>query len=645
MTRQALDARFALGAAAFIVAGELAAAWLFADHLLMQELSRQDAAAAAQTELVAALAAPGLRFGRTGSVKAIVAPVAERNPTLLAARFERMDGTPLHGWSRLGVEAPEGWWTAGAAPARAELRGVSRIATSADGAQVGRVSLLWDHRPILAAARAQFWQTALVSVGASLGLGALGFGLLRRRLSRFQAAEEESREMAMRDALTGIRNRRGFTDATERGPLAEAWAEKRPLLLALADLDGFKPVNDTFGHAAGDQLLQQVALRLEREVGRDGVVARLGGDEFAILIPLDPEDPTAAAEAVARRILGTVRTPILINPEGQAAAGDAPGVPVRVGLSLGYALAPADAQDLTELMRRADAALYRAKAEGRGRFCRFLPEMDPRIGTRRGTMRLEAELRRALATEEVRPHYQPIRHMRTGRIVALEALARWDHATRGPIPPSEFIPIAESSGLIVPLSEQLLRRACEDALAWPPPVMLSFNLSPLHLKHADLAKQIGRILADTGLPAARLQLELTEMAFIGDMPQARQRLHELKALGVRLAIDDFGTRHSNLRELQALPFDAIKVDGGFVRAMGLDPGARKIVAAIMGLGDSLGLPVVAEGVEEEADRERLLLLGCEIGQGWLFGRPMPAEQVLALLAPPPPPRRRISAAA
>lgn len=636
MKGQALDARFAIGAAACLILAEVGGAWVISRHAMESELRRHFATAGVQTDMVAAMAAPGLRFNRAGSVEAVIAPLAARSPTLLAARVERADGGVLHEWSRLGTAPPEGWWRPAPERPLAAQAAIGRVATAADGAQVGRVALLWDQPPVIAAASSGFRWSAALSVGVSLALGGLGFGLLRQRLDRFRRAEEESRDLAMRDMLTGILNRRGFTDATERGPMAAAWAAGTPMLLALADLDGFKPVNDTFGHAAGDQLLQVIAARLEREVGRKGVVARLGGDEFAMLVELDPEDPVAVAEDVSRRVLGIVRTPILIHPEGKE-AGEA-GVPVRVGLSLGWAMAPADAQDVSELMRRADAALYRAKAEGRGRFCRFLPEMDPRIGTRRGTMRLEAELRQALAGEHMRCHYQPIRHIRTRRLLALEALARWPHATRGAIPPSEFIPIAESSGLIVPLTEQLLRQACRDALDWPAHVLLSFNLSPLHLKSGDVAKQVARILEETGLPPERLQLELTEMAFIGDVKQARARLHELKALGVQLAIDDFGTRHSNLRELQALPFDKIKVDAGFVRAMALDPGARKIVAAIIGLGESLGLPVVAEGIEEEADVAALLELGCEIGQGWLFGRPQPAEGVPALLAAPAPVR-------
>jgi predicted signal transduction protein with EAL and GGDEF domain len=324
--------------------------------------------------------------------------------------------------------------------------------------------------------------------------------------------------------------------------------------------------------------------------------------------------------------------PFTIHPDGQGAGGGT--VQVRVGLSLGVALAPEDAEDATELMRRADSALYRAKAEGRGRFRRFTPEMDPRLGKRRGAMRLEAELREALAEEALTCHYQPIRQLATGQLLGFEALARWPHATRGFVSPSEFIPIAEANGLIAPLTDQLLRQACRDAAAWPEGVSLSFNLSPLHLSEADLPRQVAHILAETGLPARRLQLELTEGALLGDLRSGHAMLSELKAMGVRLALDDFGTGHSGLRELQALPFDVIKVDHGFVRAMASDAGARKIVAAIIGLGESLGLPVVAEGVEEQLDVDFLIQLGCDMGQGWLLGRPLPAGQLATLMADP-----------
>ena len=631
LRRSALDARFAIIAAVCLVLAELTGSYAITQRILARDLLRSEDAAIAQTELLTAVSAPGLRFNRGPSLDDALMPIAARNPALIAGRFERYDGLVVHQWARTDSPLIPGWWRAHAEDRAGEIAVISRMAMGADGAIVGRVSIAWDKRPIFAEAAAQFRLMGVMSVLVSLALGVLGLLLLRRRISRLQAAEEATRDLAMRDPLTGIRNRRGLTEAMESGEFAEAWASGAPMMLALADLDGFKPVNDTYGHPAGDELLKQIAHRLDREVERRGVVARLGGDEFAMLLLLDPADPDAAAEDAARRLMGVVRVPFTLHPDGQGGGGAS--VQVRVGLSLGIALAPEDAEEPTELMRRADSALYRAKAEGRGRFRRFTAEMDPRLGKRRGAIRLEAELREALSLAALTCHYQPIRQLESGKLLGFEALARWAHATRGFVSPAEFIPVAEANGLIVPLTKILLREACRDAAAWAEPLTLSFNLSPLHLAEADLPRQVAQILAETGLKAERLQLELTEGALLGDLRSGHAMLSELKAMGVRLALDDFGTGHSGLRELQALPFDVIKVDAGFIRAMASDTGARKIVAAIIGLGESLGLPVIAEGIEEQLDVDFLVRLGCDMGQGWLLGRPMPAEQAAALIQP------------
>ncbi|UPY36069.1 EAL domain-containing protein [Sediminicoccus sp. KRV36] len=635
--RSALDARFAIIAAICLVLAELVGSHFVTQWVLRRELLRAHDAATAQTELMTAMAAPGLRFNRGASLEAALLPITARNPALMAARFERADGLVVHDWARTDFPLAGAWWQRGTTAHDADVIVISRAAMGADGAVVGRVSIAWDQRPIFAEATTQFRTVGAISVLVSLAFGGLGLLLLRRRLRRFRQAEEATRDLAMRDPLTGILNRRGLTEAQESEEFAEAWASGAPIMLALADLDGFKPVNDTYGHAAGDELLKQIAHRLDCEVARQGIAARLGGDEFALMLLLDPADPYAAAEDAAKRLMGVVRVPFTLHPDGSGAGGGS--VQVRVGLSLGIALTPDDAEDAAELMRRADSALYRAKAEGRGRFRRFTPEMDPRLGKRRGAMRLEAELREALTQDVLTCHYQPIRQLASGQLLGFEALARWPHPTRGFVSPSEFIPIAEANGLIVPLTDLLLRRACRDAAAWPEPLTLSFNLSPLHLAEADLPRQVAQILAEAGLPPGRLQLELTEGALLGDLRSGHAMLSELKALGVRLALDDFGTGHSGLRELQALPFDVIKVDNGFVRAMASDAGARKIVAAIIGLGESLGLPVVAEGIEEQLDVDFLTRLGCDMGQGWLLGRPMPAEQAQALMPLRADPRR------
>jgi diguanylate cyclase (GGDEF)-like protein len=446
-SRSALDARFAVVAAICLVVAELVGAHLVTQGMLRREVLRAEDASIAQTELLTSMAAPALRFNRGPALDSMLLPIAARNPALMAARFERSDGLVVHEWARSDFPARAGWWQPDAAPPEAEMAIISRAAMGADGAQVGRVSIAWDKRPIFAEAATQFRTVAFISVAVSLALGALGMQLLRRRLRRFRKAEEATRDLAMRDPLTGIRNRRGLTEALESGEFAEAWATGAPIMLALADLDGFKPVNDTYGHAAGDELLKQIAHRLDREVARQGIAARLGGDEFALMLLLDPADPDAAAEDAAKRLMGVVRVPFTLHPDGVGSGGTS--VQVRVGLSLGVALAPEDATDPAELMRRADSALYRAKAEGRGRYRRFVPEMDPRLGKRRGAMRLEAELREALAQDGLTCHYQPIRQLVSGQLLGFEALARWPHAMRGFVSPAEFIPIAEANGLII----------------------------------------------------------------------------------------------------------------------------------------------------------------------------------------------------
>ena len=382
-------------------------------------------------------------------------------------------------------------------------------------------------------------------------------------------------------------------------------------------------MNDTHGHGAGDQLLRAVGERLRMAAGEAATVARLGGDEFAVLLTLPDAPPGRAAEVAAARLLAAVDAPFAVTTGG---AEDGPAAQVRVGLSLGLALAPADAADSSELLRRADAALYRAKAEGRGRFRRFSPEMDPRAGSRRSPARLEAELREAIARGELVSHYQPVCRIRDGRLVGFEALARWPAgAGRAAVSPAEFIPVAEQAGLIGPLTEVLLLQACRAALAWPPAVTLSFNVSGVQLRGGHIAQLVRRALAETGLPARRLQLEVPEAALAGDGAPLRELLGELRGLGVGLALDDFGSAHADLREVQALPFDTIKVDGRFVRRMQSDPGARKLLSAVIQLGVALDRRVIAEGVERAAEAEFLDRLGCPFGQGWLYGRPFSAE--------------------
>jgi predicted signal transduction protein with EAL and GGDEF domain len=305
------------------------------------------------------------------------------------------------------------------------------------------------------------------------------------------------------------------------------------------------------------------------------------------------------------------------------------GITAQIGASVGVAVAPADGTAVDTLVRRADVALHRAKSGGRGRFHFFEPGMDAQL---RDRAELEADLRRAIAADLIVPHFQPLVQLDSGRPAGFEMLARWPHPTRGMVPPSEFVAVAEEIGLIGPMTERLLRRACRAAASWPAEVVLACNISPLQLRDRDLPRMVRTVLAETGLPAPRLELELTENALVGDLALAREVLAELKVLGLRLALDDFGTGHSSLRHLQALPFDKIKIDAGFVRSMVGNPESGKIVAAVIGLGHSLGLPTVTEGVENAGTAALLRGLGCDLGQGWLCGRPGPEDGVGTLLA-------------
>lgn len=428
--------------------------------------------------------------------------------------------------------------------------------------------------------------------------------------------------VARTDALTDLPNRPRLYEALQ-AMLVGAARSGEGIGLLLLDLDRFKVVNDAHGHPAGDQLLQLVAARL-RAIARSGdVVARLGGDEFALIAVLDPATqylPNGEAAAqLARRIIAALGEPF----------GLSDGTIVQIGVSIGLVLAQPEDALADAILHRADIALYRAKADGRGRFCFFEPSMDALIQVR---ARLEGELREAIAGDLIVPHFQPVVQMDTGHLVGFEMLARWRHPTRGMVSPAEFVPVAEDLGLIGPMTESLLRRACQIAMTWPPELFFACNISALQLRDRSLPAMVQAALDEAGLAPHRLELEITESALVGDMDLALELLGELKTLGVRLALDDFGTGYSSLRHLNILPIDKLKIDAGFVGAMVSNPDSRKIVAAVVGLGHSLGLITVAEGVEEPGTVTLLRELGCDLGQGWLFGRPCPAEGIDALLA-------------
>lgn len=420
--------------------------------------------------------------------------------------------------------------------------------------------------------------------------------------------------LAHHDPLTGISNRTVFTRELERaaGSLAR---DKRGFGVILVDLDDFKTVNDTLGHAAGDALLVEAATRLRNLVRRSEVIARLGGDEFAILLP--DTGPRREIEGLASRILGEIAS--IQRLEGAA---------VSVGASIGVALAPDDAVDTEELLRCADLALYRAKQSGRGTFRFFEPEMDRQHRERRA---LEMELRAARIESEFEVHYQPIVAVKTGRLRGFEALLRWRNPRRGMVSPAEFIPIAEETGIIDDLGRWVLLEACRQAAAWPAPLVVAVNVSPVQFRKGELIDTVDMALALTGFEPARLEIEITESVLLADTSANLATLNQLRDRGVRVALDDFGTGYSSLSYVRQFPFHRLKIDRSFVREIGESPESLAIVRAIIGLGASLGIDTTAEGVETVAQLEALRNENCGELQGYLFSPPVAGDDVAGII--------------
>ncbi len=427
-------------------------------------------------------------------------------------------------------------------------------------------------------------------------------------------AERRIIYMAHHDALTELPNRVLFHARLDEALLrVRRYREK--LAVICVDLDQFKNVNDTLGHPTGDKLLKVVSSRLRMCLRDSDVVARFGGDEFAVL----QLGLTGAQEAsaLADRIVKFMSEPYDI--EGQN---------IVIGASAGIALAPDDGETPDQLLKNADTALYRAKEDGRRIFRFFEPGMDARLRARRT---LELDLRKALLAGEFELYYQPLVTLATGFISGFEALLRWHHPSRGMVAPGEFIPVAEEIGLIVPLGEWVLRQACADAAAWPDDLKVAVNLSPVQFKNVNLTEVVSAALASAGLPAARLELEVTESILLEESKLNLATLHKLRALGVSISMDDFGTGYSSLSYLRAFPFDKIKIDRSFVSHLDEGRESLTIVQAIAQLGLSLCIPTTAEGVETEMQLEWLRQAGCTEMQGYLFSRPIPASEIVELL--------------
>jgi len=436
---------------------------------------------------------------------------------------------------------------------------------------------------------------------------------LHEDVTEQRQSQERITFLARHDLLTGLPNRNVLREELERALSATRRGETVALLCL--DLDRFKPVNDTYGHGTGDSLLKQVAQRLRECVRETDVVARVGGDEFAV-VQRGAAPPEGAAR-VAARIVEVLNQPF-----------DVDGHVVHIGASVGIALAPGDGTDGETLMRHADMALYQAKSDGRAQMRFFEAGMNERIDARRG---LENDIRQALADRQFELAYQPRFDLRDGRLVGVEALLRWHHPQRGNVPPSDLIPLAEETALIVPIGQWVLEQACQDAQAWPMHLTVAVNVSPVQFARGAVVRDVNRALAQTGLPARRLELEITESAIFKDPAAALAALHELRGSGVRIALDDFGTGYSSLSHLRSFPFDHLKIDRSFVRDVVDREDLRAIVRSVTTLAEGLGMQTTAEGVETAEQLDAVRALGCSAVQGYHLGRPMPAAQIGRLI--------------
>jgi len=437
---------------------------------------------------------------------------------------------------------------------------------------------------------------------------------LKVEIANREESQAKSQYLAYHDSLTGLGNRLLFKDQLEEA-LNDASVTPHPVAVLFLDLDGFKAVNDTLGHSIGDLLLKSVATKLRDILQRTDRIARLGGDEFAILQVSAPQPGSSIA--LAEKIIEIVGQPCSID-----------GHDVTVGASIGIAVAhPGDINTET-FLKSADLAMYSAKSDGRGTYRMFDPEMDAIVQARRG---LERDMRTALVQDGFRLFYQPLVNLQTKEVTTFEALMRWQHPERGTVPPSIFIPVAEEMGLIVQLGEWALRQACTEAMEWPDGICVSVNLSPLQFSKGNLVSTVMSALASSGLPASRLELEITESVLLEKSERNISILNQLRHLGVRISMDDFGTGYSSIGYLRSFPFDKIKIDQSFVKDVLVDEGSLAIVRAIAGLGVSFGMITTAEGVETEEQMRCLNLEGCIEVQGYLFSKPVPANEIVGVL--------------
>lgn len=475
------------------------------------------------------------------------------------------------------------------------------------GVVVGRVEVDRSLRPQLIQSFMVFVLSGLLGAGIFIALRAVPLRLLRRVIERASF-------LASHDALTNLPNRAVFQEWMAH-TMADVERDGTPAAVLFLDLDHFKEVNDLLGHAAGDELLKQVSERMSETLRQNDVLARLGGDEFAI-IQKRIAQPEGAAQ-LAQRLIAILAEPF-----------DLSGQEAMIGVSIGITMCePGGQADPSHLLQQADMALYRAKSGGRGNYQFFKEEMNRRLLERKT---MEIDLRRALANDQLQLHFQPQIDLATSALIGVEALIRWNHPEQGMIAPDRFIPLAEETGLILPIGDWVIHTACRQAQAWPS-LKVAVNVSPVQFRRGDLVAVVRHALEETGMNAGRLELEITEGVLMQDTDATIAILTALKELGVKIAMDDFGTGYSSLSYLRRFPFDKIKIDRSFIADMGHDDHADSIISAVISLGRALGMKSNAEGVETIEQANLLRAQGCEEVQGFYFGRPMAGEHIDALV--------------
>lgn len=490
---------------------------------------------------------------------------------------------------------------------------VSYVSVERNGRPLGVVEVYLDQTGDKALYEHSFLFTECIIAFGMLLAGGIPAAMVYRKMRDHRAAQAEAEFLAEHDPLTGLPNRTGLKERAEEA-LALAGRTQSHVAALLIDLDRFKNINDTFGHNAGDEVLQQLAQRLKNAVRTEDLAVRMGGDEFFVL-QAGLTQPTGAA-SLAQRLIKILSEPYHVA-----------GMELNCGASIGIAIGPADAKDWDSMISCADAAMYKAKEEGRNTFCFFQPGMDAILRERR---QIEADMRRALETNVFQLAFQPLVDCSDRQLVGFEALLRWPEGWPSKTP-DKFIPVAEECGLMAPLGAWVLETACRAAMEWKAPLKIAVNLSPVQFRQGDVVAAVEKALRLSGLPSERLELEVTESIWLQNTDSVLDQLVRLRSMGASIALDDFGTGYSSLTYLWRFPFDKVKIDRSFVMEMELEPKAEAIVTSVIALARTLHLIVTAEGVETPAQADALNGIGCDQAQGYFFGRPLPAAAANALI--------------